>query len=78
MFDRIPNTFLVIPEAVVQICSVKKVLLKISQNSKENNRGRFWHNSFPVNLAKFLITPFLQNTSGGYFYSKMSNSISTK
>ena len=23
-----------------------------------------WHRCFPVNFAKFLITPFLQNTSG--------------
>ena len=26
-------------EAVVQMCSVKKVLLEISQNSQENNRA---------------------------------------
>ena len=26
------------------------------------------HRSFPVKLAKFLRTPFLQNTFGGYFY----------
>ena len=25
---------------------------------------RLWHKCFPVNLAKFLRTPFLQNTSG--------------
>ena len=25
---------------------------------------RLWHRCFPVNLAKFLRTPFLQNTSG--------------
>ena len=24
----------------------------------------FWHRCFPVNFAKFLSTPFLQNTSG--------------
>ena len=26
-----------------------------------------WHRCFPVNFAKFLRTPFLQNTSGGCF-----------
>ena len=25
---------------------------------------RLWHRCFPVNLAKFLRTPFLHNTSG--------------
>ena len=25
---------------------------------------RLWHRRFPVNFAKFLRTPFLQNTSG--------------
>ena len=52
----------------------KKMFLKISQNSQENtyvslflNRvagQRLWHRYFPVNFAKFLRTPFLQNTSG--------------
>ena len=27
-------------------------------------RKRFWHRCFPVSLAKLLLTPFLQNTSG--------------
>ena len=27
-----------------------------------------WHRFFPVNFAKFLRTPFLQNTSGGCFW----------
>ena len=26
-------------------------------------KKRLWHRSFPVNVAKFLTTPFLQNTS---------------
>ena len=61
-------------EAVVQRCSVKKVLLEISQNSQENTRARvsflikrLWHRCFPVNLVKFLRAPFLQNTSSGCF-----------
>ena len=29
---------------------------------------RIWHSCFPVNFAKFLRTPFLQNTSGGCFW----------
>ena len=62
-------------EAVAQRCSVKKVFLEISQNSQENTyarvsflitlRGNFiekrlWHRCFPVNLAKFLRTPFFK------------------
>ena len=27
-------------------------------------KKRLWHRCFPVNFAKFSITPFLQNTSG--------------
>ena len=27
-------------------------------------KKRFWHRFFPVNFAKFIGTPFLQNTSG--------------
>ena len=27
-------------------------------------KKRLWHKCFPVNFAKFLRTPFLQNTSG--------------
>ena len=30
-------------------------------------KKRLWHKCFPVNFAKFLRTPFLQNTSGGCF-----------
>ena len=28
------------------------------------SKKRLWHRCFPVNFAKFLRTPFLQNTSG--------------
>ena len=31
-------------------------------------KKRLWHRCFPVNSAKFLRTPFLQNTSGGCFF----------
>ena len=49
----------------------EKVLLEISQNSQENTCARvsllkkgFWRRCLPVNFAKFLRTPLLQNTSG--------------
>ena len=46
-----------------QRCSVKKKeFLEISQNPLL--KKRLWHRCFPVNFAKFLRTPFLQNTSG--------------
>ena len=55
----------------------KNVLSKISQYSQENTCARvsfclrsatlltkrFWHKFSPVNFAKFLGTPFLQDTS---------------
>ena len=43
-----------------QRCSVKNVFLKISQNAQENTCARV---SF-LNFAKFLRTPFSQNTFG--------------
>ena len=30
-------------------------------------KKKLWHSCFPVNFAKFLRTPLLQNTSGGCF-----------
>ena len=30
-------------------------------------KKRLWHRCFPLNFAKFLRTPVLQNTSGGLF-----------
>ena len=52
--------------------SVKKGFLEISQNLHENTCARvsfatslkkkLWHRRFHVNFAKFLRTPFLQNT----------------
>ena len=58
-----------------QRCSVKKVFLKISQNSWENactrvsfliklQAKRIWHRCFPLNFVKFLRTQFLLNSSG--------------
>ena len=54
-------------ESVVHRCSLKYVLLKISQYSQENTfiQKRLQHRGFPANFAKFLRTAFLQNTAGG-------------
>ena len=49
-----------IREAVVQRCSVKNYAGKFIKK-------RLWHRCFPVNFAKTLRTPFLQNTSDGCF-----------
>ena len=53
-------------EAVVRMCSVKKALLEILQNSQENTyarvsflKKRLWYMCFAVNFAKFLRTSFL-------------------
>ena len=34
-------------------------------------KERLWHRCFLVNFEKFLRTPFLQNTSGGCFCSRL-------
>ena len=59
-------------EPAAQRCSVKKVFLKVSQNSQENtcarvsfltkmqvSAKRLWHRYFPVNFVKILRTRFL-------------------
>ena len=57
-------------EAVIQRCSLIRVFLKILQKSHENScarvsflmklqlEKRIRHRCFPVNIAKFLRTPF--------------------
>ena len=47
-------------EAVTRRCSIIKVVIKISQNSKENTpqacnfiKKKLWHRRFSVNFAKF-------------------------
>ena len=35
-------------------------------------KKRLWHRRFTVNFAKFLRTPFLQNTSGRLFGRRVS------
>ena len=41
----------------------------LSDTIKVTQKKRLWHKSFSVNFAKFLRTPFLQNTSGWLLYS---------
>ena len=36
-------------------------------------KNRLWHRCFPVNFAKFLRTPFLQNTSGRLLLKQREN-----
>ena len=66
---------LVFTEAATRGVLLGKVFSEISQNSQENTSARvsflifllkkwLWHRCSPVNFAKFLKTPFLQNTSG--------------
>ena len=60
--------------SVYQRCSVKKGVLKnfakfTGKHLRQRMpatllKKRLWHRRFPVNLANFLRTPFLQNTSG--------------
>ena len=57
-------------EVVVRKCSVKKVFLEISQNSRENTcakvatllKKRLWHRYFPVNFAIFPRQTFFHRT----------------
>ena len=75
-------------EAVVQRCSIKKgVLRNCEKLTGKHLCHRLCHRCFPVNFAKFLRTPFLQNTSGrlllqavqlGYFFAMYSLYICVK
>ena len=38
-------------------------------------KKRFWHRCFPMNFAKFLRTPFLQNTSGQQLLVKVQQNL---
>ena len=52
-----------------QRCSMKKRLRPATLLKK-----RLWHRCLAVNFAKFLTTPFLQNTSGRLFLCFMASS----
>ena len=64
-FDFLLNIYsmLIKSVTVAQKCSVKKVFLKISRNSQENNCVRLQHWCFPVNFLTLLRKPILYNTS---------------
>ena len=47
-----------------QRCSVKKLFLVFFNKAYSLLKKSHWHWCFFVNFAKFLRTPFLQNTSG--------------
>ena len=38
-------------------------------------KKRLWHRFFPVNFARFLRTPFLQNTSGRLLLERISSEV---
>ena len=44
-------------------CARISFLIKLQARPATLLKKRFWHRCFPVNFAKFLRTPFLQNTS---------------
>ena len=59
------------PEAVAQI-HLRQILFFTKVASLRPAtllKKRLFHRCFPVNFAKFLRTPFLQNTSSGCFCS---------
>ena len=66
MYPPLSYKSLVCIKAVILTCSVKNVILKISQNSQENTcpRATFLRNTcFPVHYLKLLRTPvFTEHT----------------
>ena len=42
------------------------------------SKKKLWHRCFPVSFVKFLRTPFLQNTSGGWFWSFVKSMVCLK
>ena len=44
-------------------CTRVSILIKLQAAPATLLKKRFWHRCFPVNFAKFLRIPFLQNTS---------------
>ena len=53
---------------------MRESVLRNLENSQESTcarvsflKKRLWHRWFPVNFAKFVKTPFLQNTVSGKF-----------
>ena len=46
------------------LCRVSFWIIKLQAEACNLLKKRVWHTCFPVNFAKFLRKPFLQNTSG--------------
>ena len=92
----VPSSFHLPPFSIIfflsrsshQRCSVKKVLLEISQNLQENTcagvsflmnrpttliKKRLWHRFLPVNFAKFLKTPFYRKPLDNCFCLSVSH-----
>ena len=64
----VKNVFLEISQnSQENTCAKDSFLIKLQAAPATLLKKRFWHRCFPVNFAKFLITLFSQNTSGGYF-----------
>ena len=53
--------------AVIQRCFVKNVFSKIALRPATLSKKSLWHRCFPVNFAKFLWRPYLQNTARRLF-----------
>ena len=45
-------------------CAGDSFLIKLQAPPTTSLKKRLWHRCFPVNFAKFLRTPFSQNTLG--------------
>ena len=61
-------------KAVAQTCSIKRCSYKFRSIHRETPatlfKKRLWHRRFRVNFAKFLRTPFLQNTFRDHCFCK--------
>ena len=55
-----------------QTCTFRSSRRRCSVELATILKKRLWHRCFPVNFAKFLRTPFLQNTSGWLLLFKMA------
>ena len=56
------------PEAVARRCSVKKVFLKISQNSQENTCTRVFFSKVEESLAQAFSCEFCKILKSNFFY----------
>ena len=52
-------------------CGRASFLIKLQAWPTTLLKKRLWHGCFPVNFAKFLRTPFLQNASGRLLLSNV-------